>query len=252
MGLVSAIVMGGAAIVGGVVQAKAGKKAAKKAAAAQEAAYAGATEESRRQYEEEKEFYKPVREKAMEEAMSDIPTGYTRQAAAIEGEVAQARKSLTERPYGSGLLQSSVQNLALKEAEGKAGAYGVAMDRQLALRHQLAAQGTQVVRGAGSAYAEAAQKQGMAMGDLYGQQADAARKAEAQGWNTAIQGVGSMAGSIYGAIPNKVTTTATNYIPAENMKPLPTVSYENLQNLNPVVYTPNYGFSYVNDPYKIN
>jgi hypothetical protein len=173
------------------IQAKKQRKAAKAAAAAQEAAMNEATEEQRRQYEEKKALYGPIEEKLVAEAKSDVPLAYTRQAQEIEKQVSEAQRGMLGRPYGSGVLRSTQENLLLREAEAKAGAYGSALDQQRAMRMQL----TQFnpSNQLGAQYADAMNKKSIALADMYGQQRQQAEAAEGAAWQSAIQGAGQLA-----------------------------------------------------------
>ena len=176
------------------IQAKKQRKAAKEAAAAQEAAMNESTEESKRQYEEQKALYQPVKEKLVGEAMSEVPTAYTRQAQQIEKQVSEAQRNLIGRPYGSGTLRSTQENMLLREAEAKAGAYGSAIDQQRALRMQVAGFDPSVQLGA--QYSDAMYKKSIAMSDYYGNQRAQAEAGEAAGWQNVASGAFDVAGDI--------------------------------------------------------
>ena len=173
-------------------QAKKQRKAAEEAAAAQERAMNEAAEEQRRQYEEKKALYGPIEEKVVAEAKSDVPLAYTRQAQEIEKQVSEAQRGLLGRPYGSGVLRSTQENLLLREAEAKAGAYGSALDQQRAMRMQL----TQFnpSNQLGAQYADAMNKKSLALSDIYSRQRQQAEAAEGAAWQSAIQGAGQLAG----------------------------------------------------------
>ena len=190
MGFASAA-MTGASMALSAIQGRKQRKAAKEAAAAQEAAMREATEEQRRQYEEKKALYGPIEEKLVAEAKSDIPLAYTRQAQEIEKQVSEAQRGMLGRPYGSGVLRSTNENLLLREAEAKAGAYGSALDQQRAMRMQL----TQFnpSNQLGAQYADAMNKKSIALADMYGQQRQHAEAAEGAAWQSAIQGAGQLA-----------------------------------------------------------
>lgn len=192
MGWTTAVTVGSMAV--SAVQGKKQRDAAKKAAAAQERAMKEATEEQRRQYEEQKALYQPVKEKLVGEAMSEIPTAYTRQAQQIEKQVAEAQRGMLGRPYGSGTLRSTQENLLLREAEAKAGAYGSALDQQRALRMQVAGFDPSVQLGA--QYADAANKQAIAMSNYYGNQRTQAEAGEATSWQNVASGAFNVASDV--------------------------------------------------------
>ena len=196
MGVATAAAMTVGSMALSAVQAKKQRKAAKDAAAAQEAAMNEATEEQRRQYEEKKALYGPIEEKLVAEANSDVPLAYTRQAQEIEKQVSEAQRGMLGRPYGSGVLRSTQENLLLREAEAKAGAYGSALDQQRAMRMQL----TQFnpSNQLGAQYADAMNKKSLALSDMYSRQMQQAEAAEGAAWQSAIQGAGQLAGGIYG------------------------------------------------------
>lgn len=239
------------------IQAKKQRDAAKKAAAAQEGAMNEATEEQRRQYEEKKALYGPIEEKLVAEAKSDVPLAYTRQAQEIEKQVSEAQRGMLGRPYGSGVLRSTRENLLLREAEAKAGAYGSALDQQRAMRMQL----TQFnpSNQLGAQYADAMNKKSIALADMYSKQRQQAEAAEGAAWQSAIQGAGQVAGGIYGMVnrPQIGSTTTNTNLPVTPMQPLAQGNYSGMGGaFDPRVYetTPislpwkNGGF----DPYKIN
>ena len=192
MGVTTAMTVGSMAL--GASQAKKQRKAAEKAAAAQERAMNEATEEQRRQYEEKKALYGPIEEKLTAEAKSDVPLAYTRQAQEIEKQVSEAQRAMLGRPYGSGVLRSTQENLLLREAEAKAGAYGSALDQQRALRMQL----TQFnpSNQLGAQYADAANRQAMAMSNYYGNQRAQAEAGEAASWQNVASGAFNVASDV--------------------------------------------------------
>ena len=257
MGLATGIMAVGSMALG-AVQAKKQRDAAKKAAAAQEAAMNEATEEQRRQYEEKKALYGPIEEKLIAEAKSDVPLAYTRQAQEIEKQVSEAQRGMLGRPYGSGVLRSTQENLLLREAEAKAGAYGSALDQQRAMRMQL----TQFnpSNQLGAQYADAMNKKSLALSDMYSRQRQQAEAAEGAAWQSVIQGAGQLAGQVGNYFANRPkigSTTANTNLPVTPMEPLVPGDYSGMGGaFDPRVYetTPislpwqNGGF----DPYKIN
>ena len=256
MGFATAVTVGSMAL--SAVQAKKQRKAAKEAAAAQEGAMNEATEEQRRQYEEKKALYGPIEEKLVAEAKSDVPLAYTRQAQEIEKQVSAAQRGMLGRPSGSGTLRSTQENLLLREAEAKAGAYGSALDQQRAMRMQL----TQFnpSNQLGAQYADAMNKKSMAMADMYSQQRQKAEAAEGAAWQSAIQGAGQVAGGIAGMMnkPSLGSTGASANMSNQPMQQLQPGSYGNV---DPNITNPNaYDTSPVSlpwqndyiDPYKIN
>lgn len=218
MGVTTAVTVGSMAL--SAVQARKQRKAAKAAAAAQEAAMNEATAEQRRQYEEKKALYGPIEEKLVAEANSDVPLAYTRQAQEIEKQVSAAQRGMLGRPYGSGVLRSTQENLLLREAEAKAGAYGSALDQQRAMRMQLTQSNPSNQLGA--QYADAMNKKALAMADMYSRQRQQAEAAEGAAWQSAIQGAGQLAGGIYGMMnrPQIGSTTAQTNLPVTPMEPL--------------------------------
>lgn len=183
-----------ASMAASAIQAKKQRKAAKEAAAAQEGAMNEATEEQRRQYEEKKALYGPIEEKLIAEANSDVPLAYTRQAQEIEKQVSEAQRGMLGRPYGSGVLRSTQENLLLREAEAKAGAYGSALDQQRAMRMQL----TQFnpSNQLGAQYADAMNKKSIALSDMYSRQRQQAEAAEGASWQNVASGAFSVASDV--------------------------------------------------------
>ena len=258
MGWTTAMTVGSMALSAG--QAKKQRKAAKEAASAQEAAMRESTEEQRRQYEEQKKLYQPVKEKLVGEAMSEVPTAYTRQAQQIEKQVSEAQRNLVGRPYGSGVLRSTQENMLLREAEAKAGAYGSAIDQQRDLRMQVAGFDPSVQLGA--QYADAMNKKSIAMSNYYGNQRIQAEAAEAANWQNVSGGAFNVASDVEKYIRKKrgeedpPKVEPVNKIPTEKISPvLPGQYGPMVQLMNPYVNqsTPvklPWQDNYIN-PYKI-
>lgn len=233
MGVITSLALAGA----GIIQANKARKAAKGAANAQEAAMNESTAESKRQYEEAKAMYDPVKKKLVAESMSDIPVAYTKQAAQIEKQFGEAQRGLLGRPYGSGILASTQQNLLLKEAEAKAGAYGSALDQQRAMRQDIARFDPSVQLG--QQYAQASQRRAESLAQYYGQQRSNAEAAEGQAWGQFAQGASQLAESAYSYFNKPAiagTTSLGNQLTTKGSMPF--------------TYTPSTGSNALYDPSK--
>ena len=257
MGWTTAATVGSMAV--SAIGAKKQRKAAKEAAAAQERAMNEAAEEQRRQYEEKKALYGPIEEKLVAEAKSDVPLAYTRQAQEIEKQVSEAQRGMLGRPYGSGVLRSTQENLLLREAEAKAGAYGSALDQQRAMRMQL----TQFnpANQLGAQYADAMNKKSIALADMYSKQRQQAEAAEGAAWQNVASGAFNVASDIDKYMKNRPqigSTTAETNLPVTPMEPLVEGGHKDVDpNItNPYAYmTSNVTLPWQNDytnPYKIN
>lgn len=183
----------GSSLIGGAASMMGANKAGKAASSAADQQRNLSLQDlmfRQKMYEDEQRLYGPLRQRLVNEAMSDRPLGYDVTSGQIRRAYADQNRRALGLAYqmpGSGLMSNALQSGRLNLASDLANAYQRGMDA----RRQM---GMAVAGGDKSAQLGMNYSQGLGnLSNFYGQQANQFNQAAAQGWQNFGQSLSGLA-----------------------------------------------------------